>query len=454
MRFLFTTMQYEEAEFYGRVATQLGQLGHHSVHVVMSRHSAGELGAMGHESRLLPELAAGLPGIDVASEVDRIESTYDIASIRDVYITDPACEGRPEAWCVERTVRYVVALERIFDEVRPEVIFPEVGTDTMRTMVHQIGLRRDIPVVFIFYTIFPEPLRVYFDSPHLPIVPPEEVRPLSEEERAEVEGWIAEFTGRGKAIFPHRRASVTAGKLREFARHVRVKATTDRDNPYLHPAEFVTNTLSQRSRALAARPLYSKPDPKRPFIYFPLHLVNDFKVKRVIPHCVDQEYLIGQLADALPQGWDVVVKEHPVSIGRNPLSMLRRLTERENVRLVSPYESSHELSNQARAVTVISSTVGLEALLYARPVLTMGQPFYSGYGITVDVDSFREIRPKLAEVLRFEPDRERILQFLHACMRACRPGAPMSVDNSDENAARLARTLDQAARARVGVPAG
>ena len=41
---------------------------------------------------------------------------------------------------------------------------------------------------------------------------------------------------------------------------------------------------------------------------------------------------------------------------------------------------------------MISSTVGLEALLYGKPVLTLGQPFYSGYGVTVDVDSFREIR--------------------------------------------------------------
>ncbi len=41
---------------------------------------------------------------------------------------------------------------------------------------------------------------------------------------------------------------------------------------------------------------------------------------------------------------------------------------------------------------MISSTVGLEALLYDKPVLTLGTPFYSGYGVTLDVDSFAEIR--------------------------------------------------------------
>jgi Capsule polysaccharide biosynthesis protein len=97
---------------------------------------------------------------------------------------------------------------------------------------------------------------------------------------------------------------------------------------------------------------------------------------------------------------------------------------------------------------VISSTVGLEALLYGRPVLTLGQPFYSGYGVTLDVDSFRELRAKVIEVLDFHPDRERILRFLHAAMRSCFPGAPVAIDPSEANARRLAASLDAAARGR------
>ena len=87
---------------------------------------------------------------------------------------------------------------------------------------------------------------------------------------------------------------------------------------------------------------------------------------------------------------------------------------------------------------MISSTVGLEALMYAKPVLTLGQPFYSGYGVTLDVDSFREIRDQVPALLEFRPDRERILEFLHAAMRRCYPGAPVLVDSSDANALALA----------------
>ena len=42
-------------------------------------------------------------------------------------------------------------------------------------------------------------------------------------------------------------------------------------------------------------------------------------------------------------GYDLVLKEHPMSIGRNPLALLRRLRGATNVRLVDPHTSSHEL---------------------------------------------------------------------------------------------------------------
>jgi hypothetical protein len=210
-------------------------------------------------------------------------------------------------------------------------------------------------------------------------------------------------------------------------------------------------------RAKAAQPFYDELSPDRPYVYFPLHVTDDYKIKRVIPHCVDQASLVEQVADALPAGYDLVLKEHPMSIGRNSIALLRRLRSRANVRLVEPHASTHELVRGSAAVAVISSTVGLEALLYEKPVLTLGQPFYGGYGITLDVDSFAEIRDAVPALLRFRPDPEQIRRFLHAAMRACRPGAPVLVDRSDENAAVLAETLEAAAegvlaeRGRVAV---
>jgi Capsule polysaccharide biosynthesis protein len=435
-----------ESEFYGRVGAELERRGHEVAHVAYSRHSAETLRQRGFRAHCLTDLMAELGPLDVDGHAERIARDYDTPTLRDVYRTDVACDARPEQWCVERTVRHFVAVERVFDEVKPEIVVPEVGSETMRTAAHLIGLERGSTVLFLFYTIFPNPLRLYANTMHSPIVPPEDVRELTVEERAEVERFIGEFTARAKPIRPYRRPRITRRTLRDFGRHIAVNALRDRDNEYLHPSRFVTNYVRERARALSARSLYSELDPGRKFVYFPLHVTDDYKIKRVIPHCVDQASLIEQVAAALPHGYDLVLKEHPMSVGRNSLGMLRRLTRIENVRLLDPHTSSHDLIQRSEGIVVISSTVGLEALMYAKPVLTLGQPFYSGYGVTLDVDSFREIRDQVPALLEFRPERERILEFLHAAMRRCYPGAPVLVDSSDANALALADSLDSASR--------
>ncbi len=454
MRFLFTTLQFVESEFYGRVGAELERRDHEVAHLAYSRRSAEALCRRGFRAWCLPDLMAEaeLPG-GLAEQVARIEHAYDTPSLRDIYRTDVACAGRSEEWCTERTVRHFLAIERVFDEVDPEVVVPEVGSETMRTAAHLVGLEREATVLFLFYTIFPRPLRLYANTMHSPIVSEDEVRELTAEERAEVESFIAEFTERATPIRPYRNPRITPATLRDFGRHIGVRLLRDRDNEYLRPSRFVANYGREKTRALAAKRLYSKLDPDRRFVYFPLHVTDDYKIKRVIPHCVHQAALIEQVAAALPHGYDLVLKEHPMSVGRNSLAMLRRLARVDNVRLLDPLTSSHELIQRAAGIVVISSTVGLEALMYTRPVLTLGQPFYSGYGVTLDVDSFREIRERVPELLEFRPDRERILQFLHAAMRRCYPGAPVLVDSSDANAAALASSLDAAARSELGARA-
>lgn len=451
MKYLFTTLQFQESDFYGRVTERLVARGHEAAHVTFSRRAARDLEQRGFRTWCLPDVMAALEPFDLDAEVARIEATYDMPSLREIYKTDWPCHDKPEAWCLERTVRHFLALERVYDEAAPDVVVPEVGSETIRTATHLIGLQRRIPVLFLFYTLFPDPLRLYRDTMHAPIVTDDDIVELTPEQRAKVERFIAEFTARRTPIRRYRHAAITLEKLRDFARHVRVRRE-EPDNEYLVPSRFVTHWVRDRLRALAIRRLYTQPS-GRPFAYFPLHVTDDYKIKRVIPHCVDQASIIEQVADQLPQGYDLILKEHPMSLGRNSLSMLRRLTRLPNVRLVEPYTSSHDLMRDAEAIIVISSTVGLEALMYDKPVLTVGQPFYAYAGVTLDIESFADLREAVPRIVReWRPDHDRILRFLHAAWEKCYPGTPVLVDSSDENAELVAASLDDAARQHVLEP--
>jgi hypothetical protein len=446
MRFLLTTLMTYESEFYGVVGRELERRGHEVTHVTVSRQAARLLREQGMDARCLHDVAAELgEPVSLDDEVRRIESVYAIPHLRDVYRNDRPCAERSETWCIRRTVAHFRALERVFDDVRPDVVLPEVGNETIRVAAHLIALSRGDPVLFILHTIFPSPLRVYQDTLHAPIAPLDELRELTPEEAAEVEAFRTEFTAMAEPIREHRRVPVEARRLKVFAGHLRRKATEDGDNDYLRPWQLLRQNVSDWLRARAARPFYDRLDPDRPFVYFPLHVTDDYKIQRIIPHCADQASLVEQLADALPTGHDLVLKEHPMSLGRNSTALLRRLRRRPNTRLVNPYTNTHELIERSEAVAVISSTVGLEALLYDKPVLTLGQPYYGGFDVTLDVGSFAEIRTKVPELLRFRPDPERIRRFLHLGMRHCYPGQPLLVDRSEENARTVADTLERAA---------
>ena len=339
MRYLFTTILTREAEFAGRVGDELVERGHQVSFVSTSRHDVKALGERGFEAVCVLDTIAALPPADLEAEVARIEARYGLPTIRDVYRTDPPCDGKPEAWCLSRTAGYFRALELLIDRIAPDAIVPEVGRETIRTAAHLIGVDRRIPVLFLFHTIFPRPLRLYVDTMHAPIVAPEELRPLSTDEAAELEAFRRSFTAAAEPTRAHRRVSLDPRRMQGLAELVRSKAREDADNEYLRPASLVLQELSGLARANAARLLYDRRDSTRPYVYFPLHVTDDYKIMRLIPHCADQASLVEQVADALPPGYDLVLKEHPLSIGRNQLAFLRRLaTAAERAPRRSPRE--------------------------------------------------------------------------------------------------------------------
>lgn len=450
MRFLFATVQGFESEFYGRVGRLLEGRGHEVRHLTVSRRAAAALRRAGADAVALTDLVPRVAPLDLNAERARIEVVYGPGTIRDLWSTDPPCAGRPPAWCDDRVVRHVLAIEGVFDHFRPDVVVPEVGVELIRTAAETVARARGITILFLFYTIFPRPLRLYANTMQAPIVEQEDVRPLTEVERREVDRFVADFTRRRLPIRAHRNARVTRRRIRRLSGYIAGRVGRDRDNPYLRPGRWLIDEGVGLARRVAAPALYRRVDRRRPYVYFPLHAAEDYKIRRLLPHLADQSMLIERLAASLPDGHEVVVKEHPLAIGRTSLRRLRRLARFDRVRLVRPRESTHDLVDGAAAVAVIGSTVGLEALLYGKPVLTIGRPFYAGFGVTVDIDTPEELERGVFEVFRFRPDRERIARFLHAAMRRCLPGAPVLVDDTDENAQALAMSLDTAVREQPG----
>ena len=118
----------------GGSAAELERRGHEVAHVTVSR-AGGPAAARAGPRRALPRRRDGGVGEpdSLADEVRADRGDVRHAALRDVYRDGPAVR-RAAGGVVRRAHRrHFLALERIFDEVRPDVVVPEVGNETMRT---------------------------------------------------------------------------------------------------------------------------------------------------------------------------------------------------------------------------------------------------------------------------------------------------------------------------------
>jgi hypothetical protein len=138
-----------------------------------------------------------------------------------------------------------------------------------------------------------------------------------------------------------------------------------------------------------------------PYVYFPLHLQPEAQTSPMGGVFVDQYLAVEMLARALPPGWVLLVKEHPVQrFAKRDYGFYERLGRIGNVRLVSRSTGTFTLMEQCRAVASITGTAGWEALFMRKPVLVFGNAFYRGAPGTVIADDAEELTARLREIER------------------------------------------------------
>lgn len=129
-------------------------------------------------------------------------------------------------------------------------------------------------------------------------------------------------------------------------------------------------------------------DRLRPYIFFGMHMQPERSTAPEGGWFTDQTAAIRILSNAVPEGWTVCVKDHPLQYDVGRLHLKRRLARDAadleeiaalpNVRLVSLLDPAHGLISNAQAVATITGSIGLEALTMGKPVIAFGFPWYMG----------------------------------------------------------------------------
>ena len=95
-----------------------------------------------------------------------------------------------------------------------------------------------------------------------------------------------------------------------------------------------------------------------------------------------QLFAIRRLSLSVPQGWKVLVREHPFTFENSFSPRFRNkqfydaIEEMDNVQLLSLEHKPYDLIDNSKVVSTLTGSVGLQALCRERPVVAFG---YSGY---------------------------------------------------------------------------
>ena len=156
------------------------------------------------------------------------------------------------------------------------------------------------------------------------------------------------------------------------------------DNHLVSPIRAVVTTriinrlrVRRHDRALAAHYVQEQDLPGIDYVFFPLHSEPEVALLVNAKPYLNQIEVVRNLASSLPIGTKLLVKDHPLAYSRRSGGYYRKLLAIPNVRLIHPSVKSRPIIRSARAVVVITGSIGLEAVIMGKPVACLSDPPYS-----------------------------------------------------------------------------
>lgn len=210
---------------------------------------------------------------------------------------------------------------------------------------------------------------------------------------AEVSGWVRTYLDtlakpdyvRGPLSRGVIEKYVTRGALHRAAVTVQYGLAEPEDayhafqltNPLTAHAEHLVGELRRAARKPLLRHYFYGAAPSGPYALYPTQFHPESATSVDAVGYEDELTNIRMLALQMPHGMRLVVRDHPLASGRQPLSFYEQVRRFPNVDLTGPDLPYEPLLRNAVAVVCASSSVGYDALLRGKPTFVLGRPFYS-----------------------------------------------------------------------------
>jgi hypothetical protein len=382
------------------------------------------------ESRL------GDPVLWPATVADRRVFHGETAAFRQDYA--PRHSHRFMLRLVEETTQ---ALETLFDETKPDVVLSFICVTVADYLGYRIARDRGIPFLNLRPTRISNHVHlaetIHEPAPSLQAAFAQRRSERRNDEWTELASRYVADVVRGEARYEGILQAPSAfesalSALRRFPKAVRTTADAlfgVEPDPHATPplrAAWHRYVVGPR-RARALRRIAGSSGESFSgggFALFPLHTEPEVTLLVYSRHCMNQIEVVRALAQSLPVGMTVLVKEHPVAIGKRTSGYYRKLLDIPGVALADPALSSRVLVERCSFVATIAGSIGLEAAFRGKPVLLFGHapfeilPASMVRRVSGLEDLAREIKGLLEE---HRPDTDAIVDYVATVLEASIP---------------------------------
>ncbi|MEK7462772.1 MAG: hypothetical protein AAB621_00180 [Patescibacteria group bacterium] len=183
-----------------------------------------------------------------------------------------------------------------------------------------------------------------------------------------------------------------------------------------NPWYALVNKLTLRIRSLRnLKRLYDEPKLGEDFAYFPLHLEPEISLDFLAPFFTNQLALISQIAKSLPSHFKLYVKEHQPMLNYRPTKYYKELKKIPSVRFINTATNSFDLIKNSKIIITITGTVGWEAALLKKPVITFGDIFFNSLSMVKKCKTIEDLPYIIKQQLEnFKYDEKEAIDMISA----------------------------------------
>lgn len=406
--FLISTLAEYQTEFWLAVAEDLRRRGHECAFLSFDDRSSEALASRGFK---VYELSAEKDSIDVSdAAISEAMSKYGIIDLNYWFSHERVTFAIRDERVLRRKLLAALHLgDRACAELlasgRRVVMVQEVGGFLSVLGSYFAARKHGVDNWFIEPAFFRGRmffLMNSFAAPKIPVA-------LSNTVSGEVAGYLENTRRSGAIVVPQKdkhhysTAFRKLGNWRNFRRLISKlsdKYLWGKRQEFGYIGRHVAVHLRMLRNSLRLRKRYTSIGTLGRFVYYPLHVPADMALTLRSPQYLDQLALIDYLVRTVPHTHKVAIKEHPAMIGAIDARRLCELLDRyDNLCLLPPSTNNYEVLRAAVAVVSVNSKSGAEAMLLGKPVVVLGDAFYSNAPFVKHVACLTGVPPALSSVL-------------------------------------------------------